>query len=122
MALYSNLYSEVVNELNEAIDEWNDVNNAFNTFIPFRYEALNLIYQKWCHNKFVYFINEQIRIDYSNLLRDYYNLNNINIVVPLIQKNKTKWWNDININRTREYVGTLDVLIPEVKWIIISFI
>lgn len=116
------LYENVLNELQEAIDEWRDVNDSFMATIPFRYEALNLNYQKWSYTKFLSFTNERVRIDYSNLLRDYYNVNRIDTVVPLIQRNKTTWWNDIVANRSREYMETLDVLIPDVRWIIISFL
>ena len=122
MNLYNTMYLDVLRELNEVIMDWLDVNDAFMSVIPFRYEALNVIYQKWSYIKFLSFVNEQVRIDYSNLLRDYYNINNMDNVVPLIHKNRTNWWNDIVINRSREYMETLDILIPEVKWIIISFI
>ena len=119
--LYSDNYSDVLNELQEVIDEWRDVNESFMATIPFRYEALNINYQKWSYIRFLSFINEQVRIDYSNLLRDYYNRNQVDSIVPWIQQNKTNWWNDIIVNRSREYVESLDVLIPEVKWIILSF-
>ena len=122
MGLYTFQYSDVLDELTEAIADWNDVNASFMSMIPFRYEALKFNLHKWNYKKFLYFTNEQIRIDYSNLLRNYYNVNNIETVVPLLETNKTKWWNDIVVNRSREYMGTIDVLVPDIKWLIISFI
>lgn len=122
MGLYTFQYSDVLDELTEVIDDWNDVNASFMSTIPFRYEALKFNLHKWNYKKFLYFTNEQIRIDYSNLLRNYYNVNNIETVVPLLETNKTKWWNDIVVNRSREYMGTIDVLVPDIKWLIISFI